>query len=401
MLAEDETLFVEHKTGWGGNHEQVSRAAASFANTLGGWLLVGVTNGKLNEGKPDGWQPPSGPWVDHVRQAFEGNLDPVPPFAAAVRQIGADGERVGVIRIYESADTPHIFGTGAVYVREVAQDRKVKKGYDRYVPTAVRHQQQLIELLARGDNARERIERLLGPPSRMDHLDSALGLSWERLSEHGWHLKGQGARLILRVVPFTPTPRFADWAVSQDAGEACVKLLREAGGISKATEPMQPHASGLAAIGRGGTRPVLSDLPQLTVASAVAATDSAGVIGVRVIYSVPPNFDKPNMTLNGCRRGLFEPTLSALIAVLEEAEFHGRAICHAWVAGLNDVLLVDHDGEQKPGAVQLPLAGEISVPGLTSDGRLGPELAALARRWTEEFARACGHLVYFGEAPAD
>src|SRR6188768_3677082 len=47
LLAENESLFVEHKTDIAkGEGYQLAKAAASFANTLGGWILVGVKNGE-------------------------------------------------------------------------------------------------------------------------------------------------------------------------------------------------------------------------------------------------------------------------------------------------------------------------------------------------------------------
>src|SRR5436190_1568165 len=98
MLKEDETLFVEHKAGIEeGEGFQVAKAAASFANTLGGWVLVGVTNCK-----PNGWIPPEqGSFVDAVRERLDPHVTPLPSFAAAVRNLGDD--QIGVIRIYESA----------------------------------------------------------------------------------------------------------------------------------------------------------------------------------------------------------------------------------------------------------------------------------------------------------
>jgi hypothetical protein len=68
LLAESETLFVEHKAGIAkGEGYQLAKAVGSFANTLGGWVLVGV-----RDGKPiPGWQPPGGGFVDAVRQRLE------------------------------------------------------------------------------------------------------------------------------------------------------------------------------------------------------------------------------------------------------------------------------------------------------------------------------------------
>src|SRR5689334_22333376 len=82
MLGLDETLFVEHKTDLGSDtaHEVV-RAVAAFANTVGGWLLLGVTNRKPN-GKASRWTEPHNPptLVDAVRDRLRHEIDPLPAF---------------------------------------------------------------------------------------------------------------------------------------------------------------------------------------------------------------------------------------------------------------------------------------------------------------------------------
>lgn len=122
MLAEGESLFVEHKADIAkGEGFQLSKAAASFANTMGGWILVGVRHGCVDPS----WVPPRGEFVDAVRQRFEGLIDPLPSFAAGIVESG--GGKVGVVRVYESADTPHLLSDGSVVVREPAQDAKLRK----------------------------------------------------------------------------------------------------------------------------------------------------------------------------------------------------------------------------------------------------------------------------------
>lgn len=129
MLELDESLFVEHEREIGEESAfQIAKAVASFANTLGGWLLIGV-----QDGKPYG---STGPWVsgeaptliDTIRNRLRGEVDPLPAFEARVmRPPGVDAP-VGVVRVYESADTPHIVvSTGSVFVREVAGDTDVEK----------------------------------------------------------------------------------------------------------------------------------------------------------------------------------------------------------------------------------------------------------------------------------
>jgi predicted HTH transcriptional regulator len=100
-IAEGETLFVERKQDI--PTDGLAPTVASFANTLGGWVLLGVANdGTLTDytwkGRAD--------LQDHVREHLRGTVDPLPPFAAAA--VMMDNKTVGVVRVAESADTPHI-----------------------------------------------------------------------------------------------------------------------------------------------------------------------------------------------------------------------------------------------------------------------------------------------------
>jgi hypothetical protein len=53
MLTLDETLFVEHKTDLGDqSSHQLARSVSAFANTMGGWLLIGVTDGAQSQQRP-------------------------------------------------------------------------------------------------------------------------------------------------------------------------------------------------------------------------------------------------------------------------------------------------------------------------------------------------------------
>jgi predicted HTH transcriptional regulator len=121
MLDLDETLFVEHKTDLGmDTAHEVIRAVAAFANTLGGWLLIGVTDRRPNR-KASRWSDPENPptLVDAVRDRLRHEIDPLPAFEAKVIE-DPEGP-VGVVRVYESSDTPHVvLRSGSVFVREVA-----------------------------------------------------------------------------------------------------------------------------------------------------------------------------------------------------------------------------------------------------------------------------------------
>ena len=88
------------------------RMVASFANMLGGWLLIGVDD----DGQVVGYTPPgTADLQDYLRDLLRAQVDPMPPFAAITMQV--DGTTIGVVRVAESSDTPHITSDGVIYVR--------------------------------------------------------------------------------------------------------------------------------------------------------------------------------------------------------------------------------------------------------------------------------------------
>src|SRR4051812_10734728 len=99
MLELDETLFVEHKSDIGAERAyKIVQAVAAFANTLGGWLLIGVSNGRPigdDVAWARGGDAPT--LVDTVRDRLRGEIDPLPAFEARVMR-HADGP-VGVVRV--------------------------------------------------------------------------------------------------------------------------------------------------------------------------------------------------------------------------------------------------------------------------------------------------------------
>ena len=83
MLKLDETLFIEHKSGIGEpkNWFKLRQAMASFANTTGGWLLLGVRDSEIVVDSTAVWaQDGARPLVDLVRDRVRGRIDPLPAF---------------------------------------------------------------------------------------------------------------------------------------------------------------------------------------------------------------------------------------------------------------------------------------------------------------------------------
>src|SRR4051812_20226286 len=91
LIEHGEDLFVERKLippkdgGFGAT-------VASFANTIGGWVLLGIAD----DGTIKGWEPPGrADAQSHLGEILRQQCDPLPPFVAAIREI--DGRRVGVV----------------------------------------------------------------------------------------------------------------------------------------------------------------------------------------------------------------------------------------------------------------------------------------------------------------
>src|SRR5260221_8264615 len=83
LIEYGEDIFVERKRepppapGLGAE-------VASFANTLGGWLLLGIQD----DGKIVGWTPPpKSDLQSHVGNLLRNQLDPVPPYLADTQEI--------------------------------------------------------------------------------------------------------------------------------------------------------------------------------------------------------------------------------------------------------------------------------------------------------------------------
>jgi ABC-type phosphonate transport system ATPase subunit len=87
---------------------------AAFANSDGGWVLLGVRD----DGTVAGFQVPGKAEAqDWLRDKLRTAVDPLPPFAS--RTMTLDGLDVVVIRVEASKQAPHLVkATGAVYVRE-------------------------------------------------------------------------------------------------------------------------------------------------------------------------------------------------------------------------------------------------------------------------------------------
>lgn len=376
MLAENETLFVEHKGNIDHDAFNVAKAMCSFANMLGGWVLIGVTNSQPNDGLPEGWKARApGELTDRVRQALETcHVDPIPAFAATVVEYGEKKQRIGVVRVSESSDVPHVIDTGQVYVRQVAADGRTFKA------TAVDSQRVLADLVERGrrgsEAARERVEGGAGPFAR-----TVLGLQEIHRS---WSPASAGSVIVL-ATPVT-WHRVPDWSVSHQAREALEGAARQLG--QKADDDpvhLTPHASGLAAEVTGWWR--VGQGADLRTIAVKVAVDQAGILGASLIWPNPGESQHAiDLTLNGVRDELLRPPLEAVVALLNAGEFFGRARLHVHIYDLRSVAYISDTGGTKQ-IPNLPIGGEITLP--VEDGDVG----AVLDQWRGDVGRAAGYLV--------
>jgi Putative DNA-binding domain len=194
LLREGETRVVERKSNI--PRDVLGPAVCSLANTLGGWLLIGVTDD--DPPKVVGFAPPGGGRThlqDYIRDRLRGEVDPIPPFAAIEWKM-PDGP-IGIVRVYESTDTPHMVRrTGAVYVRE--QGGKIPASHEM-----------VRDLARQGNLARERAdERLREKPFFDPETVRTLALPFQSSTK-------ESKLYSLRATPLTVGPVFRDRALTE------------------------------------------------------------------------------------------------------------------------------------------------------------------------------------------
>jgi hypothetical protein len=299
MVGLDETLFVEHKAGIGEDESfKLLQAIAAFANTAGGWVLLGIHEGKIVATNESVWAAPGAPQlVDMVRDRLRGRLDPLPAFEAKV--IEHHGGPVGVVRVYESSDTPHTaLQNGAVYVREVAgvRDAKTPKrsgtgalAERAYRAVTIGSRADLLQLAARGQIADQRVSGLVNTPY-LSPLVAKLGLQFHP-SQSGTRAIALDHGLVhVRIAPYTLPTRFRRWATTLDAAGAVLRAAEDLANHHGLTSDwVTPHPAG-ASIEVPHTDPAPhADTWSRTNADAIARAviDGEGIAGAALKLDPP------------------------------------------------------------------------------------------------------------------
>lgn len=403
MLRENETLFVEWKRSMPeGNPElgyAFAKAVASFANTLGGWVLVGVEDdGTITSDIAGGWgsgDPTS--FVDRVREVLARQVDPLPPFAAALREAGDPAKKVGVVRVYESSDTPHVLTKdGAVPIRGVATTRNANG--KRYEPQGA-NQPTLRELVAQGKDAAEAARRLLDP-GMCPLIERAMDIRYEATGEfrpdgsqsyQRIDAPVEGAAVVLRVVPYSRA-RFDDWAVSGDALAVLSEAHRVLANVPVPAVTPEPNVSGITLRGPSTARDRIYDGQPVCLVT--VAADCAGVLAYRLAWTSRPlpERDRTIRTLKGIRDQLIHPLLLAAAVTLDAAEFHGRAWIQLDILRLTNLLRLEDEGNWPTQMIRfhIPLGGELVAPGAANCPEGESAVDQLADRFRDDIARAGG-----------
>lgn len=407
MLGLDETLFVEHKRGLGKDEGfQIVKAVASFANTAGGWLLVWVhgsaveplDSADLVRNQLDG----APTLVDAIRDRLRGRIDPLPTFEARIIQ--CDSGPVGVVRVYESSDTPHIMiQDGAVYVREVAGVRDSstpkKSGAGQlaeraFRATAISSRAELVELANRGRRAGDRVTQLLNTPVTVPLVERGLGLRFAATA-NGAVLPdraGKG-RVIVRIAPYTLSPRFRGWATTHHGAAAVMKAAEDLADLhGLASQWVTPDPAG-AAIKVPFTHPPHSDGFHTFRASAHVIVDGCGVAGAATALE-PPESDVllTRLPVAELAAKVIQPTIAAAASVLTAGEFIGRTRCQIDLVGLADAMFIEHQRDQEAPAPWVPTTIDLTVPATIE------ELGVVALRAAYAYARSAG-LPFWDMAP--
>lgn len=374
MLDLDETLFVEHK---GAEPEYpLAKAVASFANQLGGWVVLNTKNGKPLGPLPD-WIAKAASPVDAIRDRLNRHVDPMPPFEARTFNLD-DGRAVALVRVYESADTPHILSDGAIYVRGVAQD---KRSDPIYRPAPIENQQALRVLVERGERSRTRIADLLKPRRDLPLANGGLGIVFDKTGE-GLVPHAPGPIMCARLAPHTLTGRFQGWARSADAlalGKTAINNLTDADRCE-----VSPHSQGFyLQESISGDKAPRTERGVSLAGMARVAVDAVGLVGASTSFRQRNDDDWcPPLRVDGFANSYVRPLLAAPASVLESGAILGRITCHVWFYGMGNLMRIEDDSKilRKPG--QVPFEGEITLP--TEDGEIDRVAAEAARAFGRE-----------------
>lgn len=347
-------------------------AAASFANMLGGFILLGIDDA----GEPVGWEKPAKlDLQSHIGDLLRQQVDPLPPYVADMREL--DGKPVAVVRVFESADTPHIVrGSGAIVYR-------TSKGKE---PVPADDHETVLSMARRGEQAYRAAQRRAGLTPAVDEvfdLPGDLKLWRER----------QGVEIVALASPLTVTPALSEWPLTRAAAETCSALaddLLPPVGIDSGFQ-YERDGPELFPFGRAISVRVLQAGPGGSVDRAQVFADSGGVVAAGLTRGPLRSGDPPPVMLETVLGTELLPLVSALAHLLRAAEAYGRAALDLWVLLSEEAKL---HGEHRKTERDLHVSRELTIPADED------EVREVALQWHRELQRTAGIAQFEREPPA-
>jgi hypothetical protein len=114
-----ESMFIEYKSDWPSN-EKIAKAIAGFANSHGGFLIIGTDRNCGKDELPSSFPGANGMPTqpkDAIRNICRDHISPMPIYQAKFLEVD-ESRGVLVIQVDESMDTPHINRDGKIYRRQ-------------------------------------------------------------------------------------------------------------------------------------------------------------------------------------------------------------------------------------------------------------------------------------------
>jgi hypothetical protein len=362
LVRHGEDLLVERKQALP-DPPKFGAAVASFANLLGGWLLLGVADDKTVVG----WDKPQR--IDlqsHLAAVLRAEVEPLPPFVCEMREV--DSKPIAVLRIFPSTDSPHIVrGTGAVYVRS----SKGKEPVDDH--------QTLLSLARRGEDAQR---------EALDRLELLLVRQVLRTPDVESPATARSIRYIVRAAPLTVTPALTAWPLTRGAAEACVEIAdRLVPPLASVGPPRRRRGPEIRPRGRAVVVTISQRTEMSEEDSASVVADSGGVFGIERRRGVASE-RRPAVLLNALLDEEIRPLVTEIATLLATAEAIGRVVLDMWIAMPPRTTILPVEANPP---LALHVSGELVIPAQPD------EIESLAQAWHREIQREIGIVKYEGE----
>jgi Putative DNA-binding domain len=279
--------------------EGLGPTIAAFANSGGGWVLLGVND----DGSIAGFRVPGKAQAqDWLRDKLRNAVDPLPPFMAELRTL--DGQDLVVVRVEASAQTPHLIkATGAILVREHGGRQPIAS------------QSRLMELCVKPKEAEQSaVEKMTGLPL----VTKALA---QRPSVEPVNGQTRISDWMIVAAPLTKPEGFRKRGLSGDAVKkmqaAVLAEVRRLGPETSGAVAVHPHATGVTVEGHNIANGDGADL----------LLDAGGVVVGRI---------RRRLTQGAWHVGeaadeIITPLLGRVLGVLSDCGAAGKTLVHLYV----------------------------------------------------------------------